>query len=47
MFARVPDFSNHGASCLALGIFGKLSVSKGATTWFETVWSYYVETIDY
>ncbi len=31
----------------ALGIFGKLSMSRGASTWFETVWNYNVETINY
>jgi hypothetical protein len=31
----------------ALGIFRKLSMSKGDLTWFETVWSYSVEAIDY
>jgi hypothetical protein len=31
----------------ALGVFRKLSMSKGALTWFETVWSYSVEAIDY
>ncbi len=28
-------------------LFGKLSMSRGALTWFETVWSYGVEAIDY
>ncbi len=42
--------TNHGASCRALGIFGKLSVSRlamGALTWFEKVWSSGVEACDY
>jgi hypothetical protein len=31
----------HEASCYALGIFGKLWMSRrGAPTWFENVWSY-------
>jgi hypothetical protein len=34
-------------SCRTLGIFGKLSMSRGALTWFETVWSYGVEAIEY
>jgi hypothetical protein len=37
----------HGASFRRLGIFGRLWMSRGATTWFETVWSYCVEAIDY
>jgi hypothetical protein len=37
----------HGASCCALCIFGKLLMSMGALTWFEIVWSYGVEAIDY
>ncbi len=41
------DLPNHGASCHALGIFKKLSISRGAPTWFETLWIYGVETIDY
>jgi hypothetical protein len=31
----------------ALDMFGKLSMSRGASIWFETVWSYNVEAIDY
>jgi hypothetical protein len=31
----------------ALGVFRKLSMSKSAPTWLETVWSYSVEAIDY
>ncbi len=31
----------------SLDIFGKLLMSRGALTWFETVWSYVVEGIDY
>ncbi len=34
-------------SCHALGIFGKLLTRRGALTWFETIWSYGVEAIDY
>jgi len=42
------DLSNHDTSCRALGIFGKLSMlHRLASTWFETVWSYGVEAIDY
>jgi hypothetical protein len=41
------DLPNHGTSCHALGIFGKLLMNRGAPTWFETVWSYGVEAIDY
>jgi len=42
------DLPNHGASCHALYIFGKLSMnSRGALTWFGTAWSYGVEAIDY
>jgi hypothetical protein len=40
-------FSNHCASCCALSIFRKLSMSRGALAWFETVWSDCVEAIDY
>jgi hypothetical protein len=36
-----------GASYYPLGIFGKFSMSRGAPTWFEMVWSYHVEAIDY
>jgi hypothetical protein len=39
--------SNHSISGCTLGIFGKLSINKGAPTWFGTVWSYGVEAIDY
>ncbi len=31
----------------APGIFRKLSMSRDAPTWFETVWSYCVEVVDY
>ncbi len=41
------DFPNQNTLCHTLGIFGKLSMSRGAPTWFETVWSYGVEAIDY
>ncbi len=41
------DLPNHGTSCQALGIFGKLSMSRGALTWFASVSSYDVEVIDY
>jgi hypothetical protein len=34
-------------SCWALHTVGKLSMSKGALTWFGTVWSYGVEAVDY
>ncbi len=30
-----------------LGMFGKLLMNRGALTWFETIWSYNVEAIDY
>jgi hypothetical protein len=36
-------FSNHVTSCRALSIFRKLSMSRGALSWFEIVWSYSVE----
>jgi len=39
--------ANHGASCHALGIFAKLSMSTGAPTWFGTVCSCGVKAIDY
>jgi hypothetical protein len=39
------NLQNHGASSHALGIFGKLSMSMGAPTWFENVWNYGVEAI--
>jgi len=38
-------FVNHNASCDAFGIFGMLLMS--ASTWFEIIWSYTVEVIDY
>jgi hypothetical protein len=41
------DLPNHGTSLHTLGIFGILLMSRGAPTWFETVWSYGVEAIDY
>ncbi len=41
------DLSNHNVSCRALNIFEKLLMSTGASTWFETNWSYNVEAIDY
>jgi hypothetical protein len=41
------DLPNHDTSCCTLHIFLKLSMSRGAPTWFETVWSYSVEVIDY
>jgi hypothetical protein len=41
------DLPNHGTSFHTLGIFGKLLMSRGAPTWFQTVWSYGVEAIDY
>jgi hypothetical protein len=40
-------FPNHNISCHTLGIFGKLSMSRGAPTWFKIVSNYNVETIDY
>jgi hypothetical protein len=44
---EISPLPKHSASCHALGIFGKLSMSRGALTWFETVWSSSVEAIDY
>ncbi len=42
------DLTNHSASCHALCIFGKLSMSsRSAWTWFGAAWSYGVEAIDY
>jgi hypothetical protein len=41
------NLPNHGTSCCALGLFGKLLMNRGAPTWFETIWSYDVEAIDY
>ncbi len=41
------DLPNHNASCYALNIFEKLLMRIGASTWFETNWSYNVEAIDY
>jgi hypothetical protein len=41
------DFPNHSASCWAHGIFGKLLMSRGALIWFETIWSFDVQVIDY
>jgi hypothetical protein len=31
----------------ALDIFESLSIRRGASTWFQTLWSYSVEAIDY
>jgi len=36
-----------GASCCALGSVGKLLMSRGVLTWFETVSSYILEAIDH
>jgi hypothetical protein len=44
---RRPDLPNHGAPCRALDNFEKLSMSRGALTWFGTAWSYGVVAIDY
>jgi hypothetical protein len=38
---------NHNISCHTIGIFGKLSMNRGAPTWFKIVSSYNVEAIDY
>jgi hypothetical protein len=46
-FVRLRSLSNHSASCCPLDISEKLLMSKGAPSWFETVWSYGVEAIDY
>jgi hypothetical protein len=40
-------FPNHGTSCHDLSIIEKLSMSKVASTWFEIVWTFGVEAIDY
>jgi len=49
LFVTPRDLSNHGCFMLCtLGIFRKLSMtSRCALTWFETVWSYGAEAIDY
>jgi hypothetical protein len=47
VFVMLRSPKPHEASCYALGIFGKLWMSRGALTWFENVWSYSVEAIDY
>jgi hypothetical protein len=41
------DLLKRCASFHTLGTFRKLSMSKGAPTWFETVWSYNVQAIDH
>jgi hypothetical protein len=41
------DLPNDNTSCHNISIFGKLLMSRGALTWFETVLSYDVEIIDY
>jgi hypothetical protein len=41
------DLPNHGASCRTLGSFRKLLMSRGASTWFETIWRSGLEAIDY
>jgi len=38
---------NHNISWHTIGIFGKLSMRRGAPTWFKTILSYNVEAIDY
>jgi hypothetical protein len=40
------DVPNYNATCHILGIFEKLLMSRGASTWFEIVWNYGVESID-
>ncbi len=39
-FVTLRSLEAHDPSCHTLGIFGKLSMSMGAPTWLETVWSY-------
>jgi hypothetical protein len=41
------DLPNHCASCHTLDIFKKLSMSRGASNWFETFWRHSVEDTDY
>ncbi len=38
---------SHASCCALYYIYGKLLTSKGAPTWFEIAWSYYVEVVDY
>jgi len=41
------NLPNHDVSCCILGIFEKLSMNSGALMWFNIVWDYNVESIDY
>jgi len=41
------NLPNHEAPCHALGIFKKILTNRGAPTWFEIVWNYNVDAIDY
>ncbi len=41
------NLPNHDPSWCALGIFRKTLMSKGASSWFKTVWTYSVGAIDY
>jgi hypothetical protein len=42
---EISPLPNHSA--WGLSIFGKLSMSRGALTWFEAVWICSVKAIDY
>jgi len=46
-FVLLAESPSQSVSSCTLGIAGKFLMSKGAPTWFETVWSYGVEAIDY
>jgi hypothetical protein len=46
-FVLYIEVSQSMASFHMLGIFGKLLMSRGASTWIESVWSYSVEAIGY
>jgi hypothetical protein len=46
-FVLYIEVSQNMASCHIPGIFGKLLMSRGASTWIESVWKYSVEAIDY
>lgn len=52
LFSKVVLFhieisQTRSALCCALGSVGKVLMSRGALTWFETVSSYIVEAIDH
>jgi hypothetical protein len=41
------NFPNHDVLGCTLGIFKKFSMIRGPLTWFESIWNYDMENIDY